>query len=102
MIRIAISQEAFGAIASTLPLGSLGYENRINEQGERHVWLERTVADRFRAMRGPGESYSDVILRIAGRADRGRGAANPVDRSDANRALMRTEDWDEVNRVARA
>ena len=28
------------------------------------IWLEAAVADRLTAMRGPGESYSDVILRL--------------------------------------
>ena len=65
MIRIAISQAAFDALASTLPLGSVGYENQIDEHGQRLIWLDRAVVDRLRAMRGPGESYSDVILRIA-------------------------------------
>jgi hypothetical protein len=32
MIRIAISAEAFEAIARTLPLGSVGYENQSNER----------------------------------------------------------------------
>ena len=36
------------------------------ERGERTVGLEAAMVDRLRAMRGPGESYSDVILRIAG------------------------------------
>ncbi len=31
--------------------------------------LDPAVADRLGAMRGPGESYSDVILRIAGRSN---------------------------------
>jgi hypothetical protein len=35
MIRIAITEAAFGAIASTLALGSVGYENSTNERGER-------------------------------------------------------------------
>jgi hypothetical protein len=73
MIRIAISVEAFATIAATLPLGSVGYENKVNERGERLIWLERAVVDRLRAMRGRGESYSDVILRIAGREGAGRG-----------------------------
>jgi hypothetical protein len=30
MVRIAISQAAFDAIAKTLALGSVGYENKIN------------------------------------------------------------------------
>ena len=68
MIRIAISVEAFEAIAKTLPLGSLGYENATNERGERLIWREPTVVNRLRAMRGAGESYSDVILKLAGEA----------------------------------
>jgi hypothetical protein len=42
MIRIAISVEAFEAIVATLPLGSVGYENKTNERGERLIWLEPT------------------------------------------------------------
>jgi hypothetical protein len=55
------------AIARTPPLGSVGYETEANERGERPIWLDDSMADRLGAMRGPGESYSDVILRIAGR-----------------------------------
>ena len=64
MIKIAISAEAFEAIARTLPLGSVGYENKTDEQGQRLIWLDPAMVDRLRAMRGPGESYSDVILRL--------------------------------------
>jgi hypothetical protein len=32
MIRIAITQAAFEAIARTLPLGSVGYENKTDER----------------------------------------------------------------------
>jgi hypothetical protein len=35
-------------------------------QGEKLIWLDPNVVNRLRAMRGPGESFSDVILRIAG------------------------------------
>jgi hypothetical protein len=66
MIKIAITQAAFDAITSTLPLGSVGYENKTNERGERLIWLDPNVVDRLGAMRGPGESHSDVIMRIAG------------------------------------
>jgi hypothetical protein len=62
MIRIAISPS--GAIARTLP-GSVGYDAKLNERGGRLVWLEPRVVDKLKAMRGPGESYSDVILRLA-------------------------------------
>jgi hypothetical protein len=65
MVRIAISQAAFDAIAKTLPLGDIGNENAINERGERLIWLPRDVLDRLSYLRDPGESYSEVILRIA-------------------------------------
>jgi hypothetical protein len=65
MIRIAISQAAFEAIAATLPLGSVNYENHVNERGERYVWLVPDVVNRLRALRGPNQSYSDVILALA-------------------------------------
>jgi hypothetical protein len=70
MVRIAISVEAFEAICATLPIGSVGYEAEANERGERLIWLEAAMVDRLGAMRGPGEGYSDVILRIAGRESR--------------------------------
>ena len=54
MIRIAISQAAFEAIAKTLALGSDSFENATNERGERLIWLDRAVIDRLSAMRGAG------------------------------------------------
>jgi predicted CopG family antitoxin len=42
----------------------VGCENAVNEQGERLIWLDDAVVARLKAMRGQGESYSDVILRI--------------------------------------
>jgi hypothetical protein len=44
MIKITITQAAFEAIAATLPLGSVGYENKTNANGERLIWLERVGA----------------------------------------------------------
>jgi predicted CopG family antitoxin len=35
------------------------------------IWITLR-ADRLRSLRGQGESFSDVILRIAGRGDAGR------------------------------
>jgi hypothetical protein len=40
-------------------------EAAANERGERLIWLEAAMADRLGAMRGPGESLSDVIIRLA-------------------------------------
>jgi hypothetical protein len=56
MIRIAITTAAFDALAATLPLGSVAPEPELSPQGERLIWLEKLAA-----LRGPGESYSDVI-----------------------------------------
>ena len=64
MIRITITIEAFEAIARTLPFGSVSYETEANERGERTVRLEEVWVNRLSAMRGPTESYSDVILRM--------------------------------------
>jgi hypothetical protein len=49
MIRIAITEAAFEAIAATLSLGSVGYENETNERGERTVWPEAAMVDRLGA-----------------------------------------------------
>ena len=63
MIRIAISVEAFDAIARTMR-PRVGYEARPTTRGERTVWLAPAVVDRLGAMRGPGEDYSSVIMRL--------------------------------------
>ena len=65
MIRIAISQAAFDAIARTMPFGSVNFEAGVDDKGERYIWLPRAVVDRLRSLRGRGESFSDVILRLA-------------------------------------
>ena len=61
---IAISQAAFDAMTSNLPLGSFGFEREANAKGERAIWLNPAVINRLRATRGPGDSYSGVILRL--------------------------------------
>ena len=69
MVRISITEQAFRAIASTLPLGSVCFENPVNENVVRLIWLERTAVDRLGSLREPGESYSDVILRMVDSGD---------------------------------
>jgi hypothetical protein len=64
MIRFAITEAAFKAITATLPLGSVAYEAEVTAKGERLIWIDPSVVDRLRATRGPGESYSEVILRL--------------------------------------
>jgi hypothetical protein len=62
-----------------LPLGSVGYENAVNLRGERLIWLDPRIADKLTGMHGPGESHSDVIMRLAEieAAKRGRKRAKP-------------------------
>jgi hypothetical protein len=48
VIRITISPAAFEAIARSLPLGNVAFENKIDERGERYVWLEPNVVSGLR------------------------------------------------------
>jgi hypothetical protein len=65
MIRIEITADAFEAIAAT-PLGSAAYEAERTAKGEIRIWLAPDVViNKLCALRGPGESYSDVIPRLA-------------------------------------
>jgi hypothetical protein len=57
-----------------MPLSSVG---SVGDEHERQIWLEPRFVDRLRAMRGPGESYSDVILRLA------KGEKTPSSHADA-------------------
>ena len=65
MIKIAISQAAYDALASAIPHGSVAFEKELDANGQCHVRLNRTVVSRLRALRGSGESYSDVIIALA-------------------------------------
>ena len=63
MIRIALSDTTYDAIASTLPKGSARWPMQPDGDG-CFIQVESAVVDRMRAMRRPGESYSTVILRL--------------------------------------
>ena len=63
MIRIAVTEAALVAIAKILPEGTVLQIDRRG--GQCFIHLKEAMADRLGAMRGPGESYSDVILRVA-------------------------------------
>jgi hypothetical protein len=65
MIRIAITAAAYDAIRATLDETSpLRFLER-DATGEIFIWLEPSILDRLKSLRGPGESYSDVIIRLA-------------------------------------
>ena len=63
MVRIAISQKSFDAIVATLP-SNVGFENKRAENGDVYGWLPPDVLAKLNALRGRGQSYSDVILRL--------------------------------------
>ena len=54
---------AYDAIASTLPKGAARWLMQ-RDRGQCFIQVEAAVVDRMRAMRRPGESYSQVILRL--------------------------------------
>jgi hypothetical protein len=64
MVRRAITQAAFDAIVSTMNLGNVGFENEVNDQGERLIWLDRAMVQRLNHLRDPSETLSNVIPRF--------------------------------------
>ena len=66
MIKIAISAEAFHAIAESLPLGSFAVEPERMQDGRVEIWLAPNVLAKLKMLRRPSESYSDVILALTG------------------------------------
>ena len=65
MISISISMAAFEAIKSTLPDDADAFPPERDERGGVRFVVDHKTLDRLTALRGPGESYSDVILRLA-------------------------------------
>jgi hypothetical protein len=65
VIRIDITAAAFNAVAETLPFGSFAYEPETTADGGRFIWIDRRARGQLDALRGPGEGYSEVILRMA-------------------------------------
>jgi hypothetical protein len=53
VIRIAITQAAFEAIAATLPSGNVLYERERTPHGGYFVWLERAAVNNLERLRGP-------------------------------------------------
>ena len=64
MVTISISAEAFAAIESTLPDGRQA-DRRPDGKGGNFITLPQGVVDRLNYLREPGQSYSEVILRLA-------------------------------------
>ena len=65
MIAISITAEAYRAIRATLPDGADSLPPQPDGRCGVRIWLATDFVNRLGALRGPGESYSDVIIRLA-------------------------------------
>ena len=63
MICGALTDAAYDAIATTLPKGVARWPMQ-RDRGQCFIQVETAVVEGMRAMRRPGESYSEVILRL--------------------------------------
>jgi hypothetical protein len=64
VVTISISAEALAAIEATLPEGREA-ERRPDGKGSFFITLPHDALNKLNYVRGPGESYSDVIVRLA-------------------------------------
>ena len=62
MVRIGVTPAAFEAIITTMLFGSVSFQ--CGPTVERMIWLDADIGDQLSAMREPGETYSDLILRL--------------------------------------
>jgi hypothetical protein len=63
VIRIEISAAAYAALCEGIPADSR-LPALPSPAGAFYLWLDKMTLAKFKAARGPGESYSDVILRF--------------------------------------
>jgi predicted CopG family antitoxin len=64
MISIPILDEAYEALKARNPGMDQDLTSR-GPNGQMRIWVDRTFLDQLLELRHPGESYSDVILRVA-------------------------------------
>jgi hypothetical protein len=64
LIRSEITPAAHAALAASATRG--GVEPQRSPEGGYFIWLAPKALKRLDAVRGPSESYSEVILRLAG------------------------------------
>ena len=64
MISIPITDEACEALKARNP-GIDQDQTSRGRNGQLRIWVDRTFLDQLLAVRRPGESYSNVILRLA-------------------------------------
>ena len=62
MIAITITPAAFKALKIVRPETEVA---PAGSDGMIRIWLEQSFFDELARMKGPGENYSEVILRLA-------------------------------------
>ena len=65
MISISIAMAAYEAIETTLPPSVDAWPSEPDGRGGLRFIVDHKTPDRLTALRGLGESYSDLILRSA-------------------------------------
>jgi hypothetical protein len=63
--RDRFERRAYRAIKDTLPAGSIVYPPERNTWGQYLLWLTEAEANRLGALRRGGESYGEVVIRLA-------------------------------------
>jgi len=63
MIAVAITPAAYNALKATLPMMDSAASPSVD--GHVRIWLDCKVVGELGRLRSAGESYSDVILRVA-------------------------------------
>ena len=63
MIRIAIKEAAFAAIAASLPKGRSAHAERPTD-GKVFLWLEDAIVNQLAVPRRRGEGHRKTILRL--------------------------------------
>jgi hypothetical protein len=67
MIRIAVTAEAFDALAAVLAEREYPLRARVERQGGYLVWLDESVVNNLQRLQGPrDEDLSAVIVRLFG------------------------------------
>jgi hypothetical protein len=62
MISIPITEAAYEALKVRIP--RIDQAPTSKGRNGRRIWLDRELIDRLLAHRGPGEAYSDIIMRL--------------------------------------
>ncbi len=71
-VRIALTHDAYAAIAATLPQGGDARAVEPAAAGKVLVWLDDTLAECLASLCRCGEDQSDVILRLAAIIDQAK------------------------------